>query len=480
MMTRMTTTIQCKALPTFCRPKKNSNLGSYSRAAAHAMGPMLTPPNAVPWLSPSAVALSSLASSAAPFVLVDRHFHKNGGTTFRSLLSTNAASGACQYWGYWVGESAWGRLLEELAKPGFDGRLCVEMHFLPQNGDEEQRAEAESNASNTLSRFAALGRVKRELEERRSVLLAGEPVARAQAALVPRVIEVARLREPLAWYLSFFRHFLARPRELAQMSPAVRRLLAAQKLLLGSIPTNAASSTITPNTTFLPFVRNVPNLQTATMLWYLSAEKAARGSFEELHTVGDPEYQQARRMLISFELVGTTERFSEFAVLAAELAGLPHVFYRPEAPTASHERTEDTEICPEMGRCRELVRAIAPLDHALYAEFDERFDRRVRDRSARSDGAAFQQRVHGLQQPTDGWYGVPPQERPCKWNDQMSPPDYRDKDSECATSSSVGLVVQADLLGGETFNASKVGDGCCKRWGWTNAKATLCKMGVQC
>ena len=91
-------------------------------------------------------------------------------------------------------------------------------------------------------------------------------------------------------------------------------------------------------------------------------------------------------MLISFELVGTTERFSEFAVLAAELAGLPHVAYRPEAPLyfGSSGRTEDIDICPEMQPCRDLVREIAPFDHALYAEFDKSFDERVRVRAARS------------------------------------------------------------------------------------------------
>lgn len=58
-----------------------------------------------PWLA-TPVALGA--------ILVDRHLHKNGGSTMRTILHANERAGVCQYWGYWQTWYGWTNFTREL------------------------------------------------------------------------------------------------------------------------------------------------------------------------------------------------------------------------------------------------------------------------------------------------------------------------------------------------------------------------------
>lgn len=94
--------------------------------ARRASDPGNLPSKAAPWLQTAPVPSA---------ILIDRHLHKNGGSTMRQILTANERAGICQYWGYWQTQRGWDGVLLEL-KRGLLGPnsppaklpwLCVEV-----------------------------------------------------------------------------------------------------------------------------------------------------------------------------------------------------------------------------------------------------------------------------------------------------------------------------------------------------------------
>ena len=63
---------------------------------------------------------------------VDRHLHKNGGSTLREVMLRNEEKGNCVYYGYTQTREGWDRLMAELRTVNGSyaplPRLCVEAH----------------------------------------------------------------------------------------------------------------------------------------------------------------------------------------------------------------------------------------------------------------------------------------------------------------------------------------------------------------
>jgi hypothetical protein len=83
----------------------------------------------------SAQSPSSTDKTSGCLVVFDRHNHKTGGTTMRTLFQSLAATGRCYYWGYGPSENYWTGLMHVLENGGrpLGGtkplRMCMELHF---------------------------------------------------------------------------------------------------------------------------------------------------------------------------------------------------------------------------------------------------------------------------------------------------------------------------------------------------------------
>ena len=127
------------------------------------------------------------------FVLIDRHNHKTGGTTMREIMLQNARFGDCHYWGYGQDEPHWSRWLAAARRtlpaigttPGATPvKLCLEAHF-PVFGFMDTR----------VKRIAELR------EAARAPPGSGAPGC--------TVLLTTRVREPLSFYLSYFKWDIA-------------------------------------------------------------------------------------------------------------------------------------------------------------------------------------------------------------------------------------------------------------------------------
>lgn len=339
--------------------------------------------------------------------LLDRHVHKNGGSTMRELFLANEARGACVYWGYAAYAYQWSvvrsALVDYLREQGSGGgapetalRLCAEFHY-PAGGFN-------------VSELAALREELSPPPAPAPVGAGGDGGLAASAAVAARcrVVLVTRLRSPLSYYLSFHRWSIA-SKQAAQPRKFGRTLA-----------------------DWLP-----PNLQTAVLYkpWFSDhAEHMLPGSSERnvrFREVDRAAYERVRDSLLRYDVVGTVERFDETLLLIADLAGLPHLLYtRPSQPVKSAkgryvaEGSEDREAttaraCPDMAECEATVKRQAPFDHRLYDEFSLRFDARIS-----SLGAAFAARraqltvelekarmVHEAEKVLGGANGRPPSSR---------------------------------------------------------------------
>jgi hypothetical protein len=124
-------------------------------------------------------------SAAAEGVLwVDRHLHKNGGSTLREVMLRNEEAGNCVYYGYQQTGEGWDRLMNAMRSNASVAdtrrlpRLCIEAHASTASADWTSRRLPE-----------LIG-----LREHFSRL--GAPV---------RIVVTTRVREPLSYYLSFYR-----------------------------------------------------------------------------------------------------------------------------------------------------------------------------------------------------------------------------------------------------------------------------------
>lgn len=184
-----------------------TNSATFRLAVASQAGSSTESIYAVAAVAPDALALTATARRNADpwygapaggpngrcFVLIDRHNHKTGGTTMRDIMLQNARYGDCHYWGYGQDEPHWSAWLAEANKllptagraPGGQPiRLCLEAHF-------------------PVFDFMTL---------RVPAIAALRDAARAPAASAARgcsVVLTTRVREPVSFYLSFYKWDIA-------------------------------------------------------------------------------------------------------------------------------------------------------------------------------------------------------------------------------------------------------------------------------
>lgn len=149
--------------------------------ASSAPGPRVAPGAGAVTAAEAAALAEARAARLRCVVVIDRHNHKTGGSTMRGIFNHLQASGKCLYWGYGPQPPYWEaavRALEETIARGGSRqellRLCVELHFPVEYWE------------NSLPRLTALR-------------------DRAATAGSCRVVLVTRVRDPLAFYLSYWR-----------------------------------------------------------------------------------------------------------------------------------------------------------------------------------------------------------------------------------------------------------------------------------
>lgn len=277
----------------------------------------------------SAVPHGAPASNDSCFVLIDRHNHKTGGTTMREIFQTNEQYGDCVYWGYGQDEPHWSRFLRnatEVLRPGKrpPGRvhLCLEAHF-------------------PVFRFMS-DRVPRIARLREAVKGPGGC----------KVVLTTRVREPLSFYLSYFKWDIAGRQQRGETAQYGK--------------------------SFLEW--SPPNLQTNALQNAFSTEFASRyydnrfpKRWQGFLDVRNETFEALLRALDEFDLVGTVEDFDSSLLLTNDLIGgaLPRLQYARTQPVHRHRSEKlpplrSEEVCPDMAACRAHVRRIAPLDHHLY------------------------------------------------------------------------------------------------------------------
>ena len=314
-------------------------------------------------------------------IVVDRHVHKNGGSSIRDLFLEHERTGHALYQGYT--QMYWNRdyrLLRRAAEEALSkhGRapehvLLMEAHF----GWVEM--------SSTL--LPSL----RELSQ----LYADRGVD------CPLVL-MTRVREPLDYYLSFYKWGVAfRQRESPQHF----------------------------GRNFLEWAEKVPNLQSTMMIQSMAAMAAEyhidqyKMHYNMNNVIGKtPElaWEKLIKFLDQFTIVATMQRFDESLLLAHDLVGLPILEYKRNRPNQKGGyRGTNKDACPDMEACRKLIARVADRDHKMYARYNERFEAKLKDL-----GPAFEKRVQAYKaaiaaiQPT--WRKVPRKQYLCRYHPETS------------------------------------------------------------
>ena len=331
-------------------------------------------------------------------VLVDRHVPKTAGSSVRFLMRAAEAKGWCAYWGYAVAEPSWRRALGAIrtlastrlrpagAAPARSPRalaLCVELHALKHMATGVGASGSAHPPNMLRSHFAPLHALRDELGGRCTV------------------VSSVRVREPLAWYRSFF------------------------GWAVGGIPfvvstPCAVAHACTSTELFERFVALAPNLQTSMFLrahppaaWASCAPaRGCRWVEGGAPAFGRPppaplsaaDLREALAAIDTFDIVDVVERFDRFVAqlsLRARWpnAALPYVRFAPPAhaqmmrtrcdraasapPGAANPKlrafcehaalfranvsaTPPCASADERRRCAAAVATHAPMDAALY------------------------------------------------------------------------------------------------------------------
>lgn len=314
-------------------------------------------------------------------IIIDRHNHKNGGTTMREVFLNNVAAGRCVEWGYMMPWRTWYGLLDELDKNPPSGstllRACIELHFpVPFFIDD-------------VPRLAAL---RERLRARGCALTL-----------------VTRVREPLSFYHSFY-HWTVMGRQLRAMK------CEADKAAGRPCTFKTKGSIWRWGRNFSDFVRAYPDLQSHLLFnasesicgedpgpdWthrYAFCNPRAFGA-----RFGSAEQAKLFSALDQLDVVGSTEDFDLHLLHVQRLSGLPDVAYVRKAPKVRATKDEVEPVgfgapmvCPDRARCAELVRAAAPRDHELWARYGGEAYRR-RAHAALGGGPAVEGRVAQLRE----------------------------------------------------------------------------------
>jgi len=213
---------------------------------------------------------------------------------------------------------------------------------------------------------------------------------------------MTRVREPLAYYLSFYRWGVAfRQREQPQSFGA----------------------------NFLEWVEKVPNLQSTMMIqsmaamaaeYHLSQYRSYYTSNSVLGRTPEARWKTLVDFLDAFAIVGTMKRFDESLLLAHDMTGLPLMLYKRNRPNQKGGfKGNDHDVCPDMEKCRAAVKAVAERDHAMYERYSQRFEAKLQEL-----GDDFGRRValykQAIAEVQPLWKRVPRKQYLCRYHPETS------------------------------------------------------------
>ena len=250
--------------------------------------------------------------------------------------------------------------------------------------------------------------------------------ARYKAASIdcPLVV-MTRVREPLAYYLSFYK-----------WGVAFRQKEDPRKF----------------GNNFTTWVRRNQNLQSAIMLRGMSAmnaeyygrlpqRRAGGGRHNSRSNVQNPDWDAIQLLLDKFDVVGSMERFDESLLLAADLSGLPLLLYKRNQPHLKGGfRGSSKSVCPDMDACRRAVQEAAPLDYQMYEKYAAAFEARIR-----ALGAPFEARVaaykRALVAAQHAWKKAPRKQTICRYHPETTEKvaELRPENIRCPVADSLEL-----------------------------------------
>ena len=313
-------------------------------------------------MSHSLAAHAAMTSPAASGTLwVDRHLHKNGGSTLREVMLRSEEAGHCLYYGYTQTREGWDRLVREMRTLNGSSsalpRLCVEAH-----------------ASQASAEFAS----------HRIPDLVGLRSHFAKLAVPVRVVLTTRVREPLSYYLSFYRWRVAGMQEhgnVIRLSPTRQVVQPIGSTFLEWAPKNLQSIGLYHGDVELfaglkaggwPGVRDAALHRRPHPYW------SAHHRFERA------DYRALLSSLKHYDVVAPLESFDEHLLMVSDATGIPPLQqeeHRAVAPAPQARMTArslaDAAVCPDMDKCRAHIAAIAPWDLKLYRYVQRAFGERV-------------------------------------------------------------------------------------------------------
>lgn len=175
----------------------------------------------------------------------------------------------------------------------------------------------------------------------------------AALSVPTRILLVTRVREPLSFYLSFYKWKVA----------GMQKGEAGARLFGGSLLAWAPH-----------------NLQAWSMLnGNIDAIAGPLNSFARARSraFDAKAMRSLQEKLGHFDIVAPLEYFDEHLLMIADAIGLPHLEYKsvspPQMGLARQERLTDALVCPNMTHCRERIAKLAPWDAELYATARDAF-----------------------------------------------------------------------------------------------------------
>ena len=319
-------------------------------------------------------------SASAPWgtLWVDRHLHKNGGSTLRETMLRNEEAGNCLYYGYTQTREGWNALTAALRTLNGSSSDARRRSATSSQHPLFPRLCIEAHASQASAEFTSL-RIPDMLSLREHFRSNNIPM---------KVVLTTRVREPLSYYISFYRWRIAG----MQRGGNVIRL-------------SATKSVVQPlGSTFLDWAPE--NLQSIGLLhgdielfaglkgggWPGVYDRKTRRRphpyWVEHHHFDRAEYKRLLATLAHYDVVAPTEEFDEHLLLTSDLTGIPplqeaqHAAVKPDPQGMRGYRLSDLEVCPNMTACREHVERIAPWDVRLYKHVRAAFHAQI----ARGDG----------------------------------------------------------------------------------------------
>ena len=249
---------------------------------------------------------------AAMALWVDRHLHKNGGSTIREVMLRNEEAGNCVYYGYTQTREGWTRLVSYLQSVNHTAALSGARH----SSASLPRVCVEAHASQASAEFV-LRRIPDMLRLR----------ARFSRLAIPlRVVLTVRVREPLAYYLSFYRWRVAG----LQRGGGVIRLSAKKSLVqpIGTTFTDWAPPNLQAIGLLHGDVELFAGLKAGGWPGVRAVGRTPHPYWTAHHDFGEEGYMALLASLSHYDVVAPLEAFDEHLLLTSDATGLPPLHAR--------------------------------------------------------------------------------------------------------------------------------------------------------